>query len=237
MNQPFARLSGRFEEMALSLYLPAGPAPDRKFHHALIKDLEREWKEDAECGSAAQRELAVVKRFLDARSFAGRPLAIFSYEPRSIFEVRLLPEELGTILKFDHRFYVEPLRKLLRRHPPAVVAVVDKEHARVFEVVLGDCQEVAEFEGEPVKHHKQGGSHQASNQRHMENLAHSNLKAAVDWLAARTGPPAPLYVGGPTEARSSFIRLLPKRVRERVAGEFPAQLTIAPAELLEKMPA
>src|SRR5438105_1105768 len=126
MNDPFARLSGRFPELALSLYLPAGPALDRRFHHAFVKDLEREWKDDVECGSAAQRELADVKRYLDQTQFAGRPLAIFAYKPAGLFEVRVLPEDLGTILKLDHRFHLDPLRELLRRHPPALVAVLDR---------------------------------------------------------------------------------------------------------------
>ncbi len=236
MNDPFARLSGRFPELALSLYLPAGPALDRPFHHALVKDLEREWKDDVECGSAAHRELADVKRYLDQKQFAGRPLAIFAYQPEGIFEVKVLPQEVGTILKLDHRFHLDPLRELLRRHPPALVAVLDKEHARVFEVLLGQCHEVAEFEGEPVKKHKQGGWAAERLQRHEEELAHSNLKAAAGWIAGYRKLPS-LYIGGPPEARASFKRLLPKRVREVVAGEFSARITIAPAEVCERIPA
>jgi peptide subunit release factor 1 (eRF1) len=144
---------------------------------------------------------------------------------------------VGARLTLAPQLDLAPLLEIAREHPPALVVVADKARARVFTVTLGECEEVADLEGDPVRRHRQGGWSDRRLQRHEDELAHGNLKAAVDWIESFAPPSARLYLAGPPEARSGFKHLLPKRLHQNLAGEFGANLTITPAQLLNRLKA
>jgi len=225
---------------ALSLYLAAGPALDRRYHHALLKDLEKAAEPELEPARkpALHRESLIARRYLDQVSPSGKPLAVFSCRSRGLFEALSLPEDVRSQLYIGERLELAPLREILLRHPPALVVLADKQKARVFHLVLAEVQEVAELEGDPVRRHRQGGWSDRRFQRHQDEQAHWNLKAAAEWVD-RYGPAErplrTIYLGGPPEARASFKRLLPKRLQQTVAREFAAPLTISSAELTERI--
>lgn len=227
-----------FDPLALSLYLPGGPAVDDRYYEALLKDLQREEERrlDDRGVRALRRELPQVRNFLSDRPPARRPLAAFSCEPVGFFEAYWLPEEVETQLFVGERLEVVPLFVQARRYPPAWIVVVDKERARVFRAFLGNVEEIAHLEGEPIKLHKQGGWSAEKHQRHEEQLAHWQLKAAAEWLSAQDpNGKNRLYLGGPVEARSDFKRALPKVLANALAGEFAAPLYSSSGELAERL--
>ena len=107
--------------------------------------------------------------------------------------------------------------------------------ATQFTVTLDGCEEVAELEGDRVRRHRQGGWSDRRLQRHEDELAHGNLKAAAEFIESFGQGALPLYLAGPPEARASFKRLLPKRLQQKLAGEFAANLTITPAQLRARL--
>jgi peptide chain release factor subunit 1 len=239
MIDAFHRLEAeRFEDLALSLYLPAGPALDNRYYAAALKDLEKEQQPglDDRKQRALRRELGLLHRFIEELSPPGKPLCVLSCEPAGLFESFWLPDEVEAHLWIDERLHLEPFWMQVTNHPPAVAVLVDRERARIFTSLLGSVQEVATIRGEWIKRHKQGGWSDARYQRHEDEHSQWHLKAAVEWLA-RQDPNGKnrLYIGGPTEARALFKRDLPKPLQRAVVGEFAAPLGLSAGELADRL--
>jgi peptide subunit release factor 1 (eRF1) len=238
MADPLGPLAAaRYDGLALSLYLPLGH--DSSSYDALIKDLRRDWADAlANDGRrvALDRETARVRRVLDELPALRKPAAIFSSEPANLLQMVRLRDEVPAQLWIDDRLHLEPLRQQLAQHPPALIALVDKEHARMFSVVLEEIEEVADLAGQPVRHHRQGGRATNRLQRHEEERAHANLKLAADWLV-RQDPAGSrrLFLAGPPTARATFKRYLPKRLQEAIRAEVAAPLSASPTELVTKL--
>jgi hypothetical protein len=107
-----------------------------------------------------------------------------------------------------------------------LIAVVDKEHARTFGAILEDIIPLQEVSGTEVRHSRAGGTSAPSNQRKAENTAKQNLEAAVKTVEREmsSGAYAQLYVAGPAEARATFEKILPERLKKMLAGHLSASL-------------
>ena len=117
--------------------------------------------------------------------------------------------------------------------------VVDKEHARTFGAILDDIIPLGELNGAEVRHTRAGGPSAPSNQRKAENKAKANLETAIKTVEREmaSGAYMHLYVAGPAEARTTFERMLPERLKKVVAGHLSASLdsTALKRELREKV--
>jgi peptide subunit release factor 1 (eRF1) len=226
-----------FTELALSLYLPAGPSLDRSFHHALLKDLQRDYERTG--GSAEQaalrREMKAVQQFLDARSQGGKALAIFSCTSANFAQVRHLAGNVPAQLWIDRWLNLDPLVSAIAEQPPALLVAVDKERARVFRLVLDEIEELADITGEPIKRQAQGGWAQSRFQRHEDLHAEANVRQVVRWiLQLPPGLFTRVAVAGPVEARVSFINQLPSRLHSAVI-EVSAPLYLQSPSLAEHL--
>jgi peptide subunit release factor 1 (eRF1) len=204
-----------FTDLALSLYLPAGPSLDRSFHHALLKDLQRDYERTGGCAEqpALRREMKAVQQFLDARSQGGKAVAIFSCSPADFFQVRPLPGDVAAQVWIDRSLHLDPLVSAIAEHPPALLVAVDKERARVFRLFLDEIEELADIAGEPINRQAQGGWAQSRFQRHEDLHAEANVRRVVRWiLQLPPGLFTRVAVAGPVEARASFINQLPNRI-------------------------
>jgi hypothetical protein len=241
MIDPLRELEGaRYPELALSLYLPAGPARERRFYDAQLKDIEKE-----QAASRDDRELAALRREFDAVRawFAtvnppGKPLCLLSCQPAGMFESYWLPDPVETEVWIDERLNLLQLRKQGQRHSLALIVVIDSEKARVFTTFLGNVQDVADLKGEDIKTHKQGGWSAEKHQRHEEQYVHWQMKTVAQWLArADPNGKIPVYLAGPVEDRTVFKKELPKALQQAVTREFPAPLYLKTSELAERLKA
>jgi len=95
--------------------------------------------------------------------------------------------------------------------------------------------------GAEVRHTRAGGTSAPSNQRKADNKARANLDIAIKTVEREmsSGAYAQLYVAGPDEARSTFERMLPERLKKMVAGHLSASLDSSELkrELREKVAA
>jgi peptide subunit release factor 1 (eRF1) len=230
----------RYPELALSLYMPAGPALHERYYVALFKDLvkEKEAPLDKNTKAALHRESERVRAFLEEESLPGKPFAVFSSEPADLFEAFWLPEDVTTEIALDERLQLGQVLQQARRHPPAFLVLIDREEARIFTAFLGRIKEVADLKGEPIKRHKKGGLSDDKFQRHEDLQVKWNLKVVVEWLY-RQDPNGkiPLYLAGPVEDRAAFRRLLPKVVQQAVRKEFAAPMHLSSGELGEQLKA
>lgn len=234
----FAHLRGRHPHGCLTLYTAAGPGFDPTYYRALIKDVERDVGGGLD--EARRRRLDVelrrVEAFIGDVRPPGLPLAIFSCADEGILDARRLPEDVATQAFFDTAFHLGPLEDQLERHPPGIVVVVEKDHARLYAVVLEDVRELDEVEGESISDTRRQGPD--SSRHHVNDQARLNIKQVVDRLMqtnVRDYGLRALYVAGPTEARSRLVEQLPQPLRRSVRAELEVQVGIGAEELAARL--
>lgn len=219
----------RASNRAVSVYLPArSDGYDARFYDIEFRDLLHRYSgrlspKDREVGEYEMRrirnQIAVV-RPAGCPAFAG-----FADEPHGVLELVKLRLETEERLEVGE-LLVAPILRQLEQAPPALIAVVDKEHSRLFGAILEDIIPLQKVDGEEVRHSRAGGTSAPSNQRKADNKAKANLEAAIKSVEREmsSGAYVNLYVAGPDEARATFERMLPERLKKLVAGHLSASL-------------
>jgi hypothetical protein len=229
---------------AVSIYLPArSEGYDARFYDIEFRDLLHRYRDrltakDAELMEYEMRRLrhhVAVVRPAGCPAFAG-----FADEPHGVLDLIKLRDETDERLEVGE-ILLAPVLRQLEHNPPSLIAVVDKEHARTFGSILDDIVTLEKMDGAEVRHMRSGGTSAPSNQRKADNRAKANLENAVKAVERElaTGVYAQMYIAGPAEARSTFEKLLPERVRKLVAGHLSASLDSSELkrELREKVAA
>ncbi len=212
----------RATDHTLSLYLPArAEGYDARHYDIVFGDVLHRYHE-----RLGPRELRVLDEELPRlRSHVAivKPagcaaIAGFAQADQDLLELIALPRAVPERLEAGDPL-LAPLLRELEHFPPALVAVVDKEHALVFASILSEMRPTAELRGGDVRHSKAGGTSAQSNQRKAENRARANLEVAVAEVEREmaSGVYAQLYIAGPDEARAEFERLLPESIRAEVS--------------------
>jgi hypothetical protein len=219
------RASGR----ALSVYLPArAEGFDMRHYDIELGQLRRRYRErlDKDDREIMERELARLREHLEVVKPAGSPaLAGFADEPAGLLELIKLPMETEARLEVGP-LLLAPIERQLERFPPALIAVVDKEHARLFAGVLDDVYPLEQVQGVEVKHNKAGGTSAASNQRKADNRTKANLERVIDAIGheVQSGAYKRIFVAGPEEARAELERLMPPPLKRLLAGHLSAEI-------------
>jgi hypothetical protein len=219
----------RASDHALSVYMPArAEGFDVRFYDIEFGKLKRRYKDrldDAE-REVMERELPRLREHLTIVKPAGCPaLAGFADEPAGLLELVKLPAETESRLQVGP-LLLAPIERQLERFPPALIAVADKEHAKLFAAILDDVHPIAELEGQDVKHTKAGGTSAPSNQRKADNRTKANLERVVQRIQRQmqSGLYDRLFVAGPEEARAELEHLMPQPLKQRFAGHLSASL-------------
>ena len=232
----------RASSRAVTIYLPArSEGYDARFYDIEFRDLLHRYKDrlspkDRELMEYELRRLrnhVAVVRPAGVPAFAG-----FADEPRAVLELVTLRDEVEERLEVGE-LLVAPILRQLERYPPALIAVVDKEHAKTFGSILDDIIPLQHVDGTEVRHTRAGGTSASSNQRKADNRTKANLEIAIKTVEREmaSGAYVHLYIAGPEEARATFERLLPDRLKKTVAGHLSAALdsTALKHELREKV--
>jgi len=234
------RASGR----VVSIFLPArSEGYDARFYDIEFRDLlhrysQRLSEKDRELLEFELRRLrnhVAVVRPAGCPAFAG-----FADEPHGVLELVKLRSEVDERLEVGE-LLLAPILRQLEHYPPALIAVVDKEHAKTFGAILDDIIPLAEITGAEVRHSRAGGTSAPSNQRKADNKAKANLETAVKTVEREmaTGAYMQLYIAGPDEARATFEHMLPDRLKKVLVGHLSASLDSSELrhELREKLAA
>ena len=234
------RASGR----AVSIYLPArAEGYDARFYDIEFRDLLHRYKDrlTAKDGELMEYEMRRLRHHLAVVRPAGCPaFAGFADEPHGVLELVKLREATDERLEVGE-LLLAPVLRQLEQFPPALVAVVDKEHAKTFGSIMDEIVPLGQVNGAEVRHSRAGGTSAPSNQRKAENKAKANLEQAAKTVEREmaSGAYMHLYVAGPEEARVTFERLLPERLKKSIAGHLSASLDSSELkrELREKVAA
>jgi peptide subunit release factor 1 (eRF1) len=221
----------------LSVYLDLDPARQiERTYRIAFKDLVKEARERLEKPARKQllHEAARVQAWLEDAEPGGKGLAVFSCEPRSLWQAHLLPGPVDDHLAFEPRPDVTPLLELVDEYERYAVALVDKRKARLFTVFLGKIEESDRLRDFVPGKHDQGGLSQPNYQRHHEAHVHWHLKRVAEHLAElfRRRSFDRLILGGPEEATSELRRMLPRALAQRLVAVIPVELSASEGEIL-----
>ena len=232
----------RSREGVLSVYLSFDPpGGERRDVGAAFVDATRPLERlPLSAGQRArlEEEQALVQEFVRSRfALHGRGVIVFSCRPRGLWQVFQLQVPVRPLARFAERAAVAQMAGILDEHERYAVALVDKDQARVLSVYLGQAERRAHITDEYPGRNKMGGWAAARYSHHRDAHLHAHVvrvaEALVDEL--RRQPFDRLMVGGPDEAMSAFLHVLPRNLRERVAGSFLAELFLSDEEVVERV--
>jgi len=201
----------------------------------LIKDLVRDATESLEKRGSRNGEHG-LRTDLDRIASVGNQLrgngahskAIFACSEQGIWREFNLPAQLPeTRLDVNSHFHLKPLVELLSRAPRTCVAIVDREHALIFESSLRELTESEKIVNPQPRRARSDGFHgydAGHNERHVDNEAMRHFKEVADRLLARfeTGHFDYLVIGCRDELWSEIYPHLHSYLTQRLVGRFSA---------------
>jgi len=223
-------------DRTLSIYFPVrSPAYNGHFYDMELKRLvdKHRHKLSENDLEVVERELPRVKAQLEILRPAGFPfMAAFADEPKSLLRLIRLPEETEERLEVDPPL-LAPLELMLRKHPPSLIVVVDKEKAQTFASILDEMIPQHHFEGAQVKHIRSAETKNPNLQHKNENRVKSNMAAVVRIVDREVSAVSykRLYLGGTEEAVAELEKLLPPSLRKIIAGRLSADADLTLGEL------
>ncbi len=159
-----------------------------------------------------------------AREWLGHTAAIFACAEAGLAEAFPLPCRLPERAVLAVRPHVRPLLVALQRCPAYQVAVVDRQHAWIFQIAGSQIDVAAQPAAPGVRSRGFGGWYGLESYRISERITqlarHHYRDTAAILSQARQGSGLPLIVGGHEDSVPAFLAVLPGDVRERFIGSF-----------------
>jgi peptide chain release factor subunit 1 len=181
-----------------------------------------------------------VRRFVAGWEPRGKGLIFFSDASENFFWSSAINLPVRNRARWSDTPYVAPLLEIIDDHECYGVVLVDKEHARLFTVYLGDIQEHYDaMAPASVRRYKASGTdHMLSESRFQHKAAmhvHWHAKHVAELLDKLVDQYAfdRILLGGPVEATSELQHLLSKRVRNRVVECFSIPVKANVQEVLK----
>src|SRR5438270_9670344 len=151
----------RASNRAVSIYLPArSEGYDARFYDIEFRDLLHRHKDrltdkDREL---MEYELRRLRHHIAAVRPAGCPaFAGFADEPHGVLELVKLRDVTDERLEVGE-LLLAPMLRQLEHYPPALIAVVDKEHAKTFGSILDEIIPLQNTNGADGLHSRAGGT-------------------------------------------------------------------------------
>ncbi len=217
-----------------SLYLEVDQSKHTKDEIKLrLRGMFKEAKSETDVDEA---DLEQIQKFFDYEyDWQSRSVIAFSSQKQELWQVYSLAVPVEDQLHVGETPYIKPLVNLMNDYKPYGIVIVDREMARLFEVSLGEIEEVDSVTGVEIKMHKQGGWAQARYKRNVKKQAFQNLKLAVDATMQLSQTKIHfILLGGTEENRAHFKDMLPKAQQELIAGEFTIGMNATDSEIREK---
>jgi peptide chain release factor subunit 1 len=213
----------------------------RRFEAALkemLQSIESQLDESRLKSFAADAERA--RHYVARLEPRAKGLVLFCDESENFFWPREIMASVRNNARWSDTPYIAPLLVILDEYERYGVILVDKAHARLFTVFIGEIEEHYDaLAPAPVRHVKTSGTdHILSESRFQHKTAmhvHWHLKQVaelLDKLVDQYGFDR-LLLAGPVEATSELQHLLSKRARTRIAGRLSLPMRANEQEVLE----
>lgn len=178
---------------------------------------------------SAERDLARIAAWLDRpRALPhARGIAVFASERLDLFDAVPLPRVHRTRVVVDDTPWIAELAAAEREFEPIVAAVIDRAHARFFEVTVGSAAELpgafsAASRGGKFHSDREDapGWGEGHYHRRLEEDRHRLYDAVAQRLEAlsRSRTIRGFVLAGPADHTAALARFLPERLATRVLG-------------------
>jgi peptide chain release factor subunit 1 len=164
----------------------------------------------------------------------------FSDASENFFWSREIKTRVPNQARWSDTPYIAPLLEILDEYERYGVVLVDKAHARLLSVYIGEIEEHFDaLAPAPVRLVKTTGTDHILSQRRSQSKTethmHWHLKHVAESLDKRVDQYGidRLLLAGPVEAISEFQQLLSKRLRGRVVEKLSLPIKASLAEILE----
>jgi peptide subunit release factor 1 (eRF1) len=208
---------------------------------AATQALESVERADGLVGRAAARDVTRMLGYLgdSVRLPRARGVAIFACEALDLIEAVPLPAVTRTRVRIGSRFAVRELLAAERDFGTILAAVVDRAHARFFDVTAFGAVELPGLASPATrggKYHsdRQGapGHGEAAFHGRIREERHRHYDAVVRYVLGLQEPtaPRPLFLAGPGNVAPALLRFLPPGAADRVIGSArlnPTEVTAA----------
>jgi len=177
-------------------------------------------------GQRAAGERRTVREMLQvhAREWMGYTTAIFACGEVGLAEAFPLPCRVPDRAVFAVRPHVRPLLVALQRCPEYQVAVVNRQHAWIFQIAGSRVDTLAQSAAPGVRSRGFGGWYGLESYRISERITQLARHHYHDTVAILSqvmrGSGRPLVVGGHRDTIPAFLGVLPSDARERFIGSF-----------------
>ena len=230
----------------LSVYLDTDQSREINIERGfeiVLKDMLREIKQrlDKDEKVKFQADAERVQRFVEEYHDVKRGLVMFCDDSEDFFQHIELNVTVRSVARWDDTPYVRPLVELLDEYERYCVALVDRQHARLFTVYLGEIEEHRETEASAdVRHIKSSGLDHLRSQMNIERKAdehaHWHFKHVAELLSelANNYEFDRLILAGTDEATSHLSALLPTRLQRRLVRRINMPLNASNADVLEE---
>ena len=235
------------EACALTFYYQ--PAiPQNRSHRdefILVKDVVRGALREAEKGgrnACARADLERINAMVETlHGNNGRAKAIFACARQNFWREFDLPPQLPkTQVIFNQRFHLKPLAALLDRSRKAMVVLVDRTKARVFELAKGEITEKQDFVNELTRRGRSegwGGYDAGHVERRQSHEAMQHFKTISGYLKERYERDGfdQLVIGCHDELWPEIEPQLHTYARQKLVGRFRIDPKAATPETVKQM--
>jgi len=181
-----------------------------------------------------------VRQYVSGLEPRAKGLILFCDDSETFFRPREIMASVRNNARWSDTPYIVPLLEILDEYERYGVVLVDKAHARLFTVFIGEIEEHYEvLAPAPVSHIKSTGTdHMLSEPRFQSHAAmhvHRHLKDVAERLEKLVDQYGfdRLLLAGPVEATSELQHLLSKRLRNRVVERLSLPLKADARQVLE----
>lgn len=184
----------------------------------------------------ANGDAQAIEHFFDHEyDWSGRGLAIYSNQRENFWKVYALAVPIADSIFIGPKPYLTPLANLWDVYGRFVVALVDKQGARVIFVQMGEIVDSEGVLGEEVRRTKSGVGSTPTGRRRTSDAptdrkegekVKRNVKDSASVLVAFCEKHTPRYIvlGGNAEVLNDFRSHLPQQWAGRLIGAFNADL-------------
>lgn len=175
---------------------------------------------------------AAVRNALDRLDPRPRGVAAFASPELDFVRIVPLPEPVVPAAYWDNAPHLMQLMAAVDEYERAIVALVDREHGRVYRVFMGQIEEVsletAPPESSRAPRERESRRHEWHVRRHLEHV----LEAIRD---RQSLAPDRVLVGGARETVHELLSLMPSRIRSRTRLISGLAVNASTAEVLARV--
>lgn len=184
---------------------------------------------------AADRER--IERYIDWEyDRQARALACYTCQALGFWRAFTFQVPVEDAIMVDRRPLVRRVVDLIDTYGHLGVVAVDRQGARFFSFHLGELEEAIGMVGEEVRRHKQGGWSAQRYQRHEDEAAAANLRAAAEQTEAyyRQYEWRRLVLAGTHANVAHFQEMLPVHIQNLVVGATHLELNATIQDVRER---